>query len=925
MSITKSKNLIQVQRPLTSFNTPLIADLNNDGLLDYLTTTTEIGSNTGEPVRLYLSNSQGTYTNRSDLILGGFTSLWTQKILAADLNNDGLQDVVLGTAPEQENSRTENGVGTNTANHLNWGSPQYVLIQNEDGTFTPLQTIATTYEAHSINVADFNNDGFKDILYVSDVNAQSNGQIPKLLLNTGHNSFTDADLSSIIGTGATAGNFRTFYATVGDFNNDNNQDIVFLQGGYQQGAYTFIALGNGRGGFTRGSQLPMVPDSMGGEAATEEGDAVLDLNYDGYLDLIVCVVNRRDNLGDLSPTHLQILINDGQGQFTDQTTQWLGNFATTTFGISSRLLQSYIPGTPLIPLSVSISVKGSSNGYLQEPIFLYNTGSKLISIYDPYWDKENSSGNGFNFNGIQWRLENGKITTVYDDWNGNLVSATLNPSDELTYYRPHDAFVVIDQDSRTLAIDDGLAFSTEFYRPWTYAMPSYVKDMERELLQNIPGNRILLGTKDNDFISVGNAYAGTGNNVLIGNGGNDALLGGSGNDIFIPSSIGTTYVYGGSGNDTVVLSQSKNAYTITGSDTVYSIKNGSVTYTLENITYVRFGDQTLDLITQAVHPNAGLSGINYVNDYSSALVVANTTFVGNDTSNTLVVNGISSNFSISDSENVETLIDNTGALGKEFLINIESIQFTDQTITIGVASIKGTASKDKIAGTTDDDEIYGYAGNDTVSGLAGNDTLDGGLGNDGMVGGIGNDTYYIDATKDVVTEKANEGTDTVVSTATYTLANNIENLTLSGSSAINATGNTSNNTIIGSEAVNSINGGLGKDTLTGGDGNDTFVFNTKIGPANVDTLTDFAPGTDKIALDDAIFSKLKGLSNLADNLYIQSIPGISTQDSNDYLFYDFESGRLYYDADGSGTKSAAVMIAIVGSATEITAADFVVI
>ncbi len=133
------------------------------------------------------------------------------------------------------------------------------------------------------------------------------------------------------------------------------------------------------------------------------------------------------------------------------------------------------------------------------------------------------------------------------------------------------------------------------------------------------------------------------------------------------------------------------------------------------------------------------------------------------------------------------------------------------------------------------------------------------------------------------------------------------------------------NTIIAGIGNDSINGGLGNDTLAGGDGNDTFAFNSKLGASNIDTITDFTSGADKIALDDAIFSKLKGISNLADNLYIQSIPGISTQDSNDYLFYDFESGRLYYDADGSGTKSAAVMIAIVGSATEISGGDFMII
>jgi hypothetical protein len=87
---------------------------------------------------------------------------------------------------------------------------------------------------------------------------------------------------------------------------------------------------------------------------------------------------------------------------------------------------------------------------------------------------------------------------------------------------------------------------------------------------------------------------------------------------------------------------------------------------------------------------------------------------------------------------------------------------------------------------------------------------------------------------------------------------------------------------------------------------------------------------DKIALAGSIFSKLKGVTNLSDNLYVQSIVGIPTRDdnvTNDYLFYDLESGRLYYDSDGygSGTKDA-VQIATIGTGgVSLTANDFLVL
>jgi len=83
--------------------------------------------------------------------------------------------------------------------------------------------------------------------------------------------------------------------------------------------------------------------------------------------------------------------------------------------------------------------------------------------------------------------------------------------------------------------------------------------------------------------------------------------------------------------------------------------------------------------------------------------------------------------------------------------------------------------------------------------------------------------YFIDNTNDIVTELANEGTDTVKSTISYTLDSNVENLILLGSSNLNATGNALNNSLTGNIGNNILTGGAGKDTLIGGYGNDTYI------------------------------------------------------------------------------------------------------
>jgi Ca2+-binding RTX toxin-like protein len=116
----------------------------------------------------------------------------------------------------------------------------------------------------------------------------------------------------------------------------------------------------------------------------------------------------------------------------------------------------------------------------------------------------------------------------------------------------------------------------------------------------------------------------------------------------------------------------------------------------------------------------------------------------------------------------------------------------------------------------------GNALNNVLIGNAANNSLSGGAGNDTMLGGAGNDTYSVDSTLDVVTENLNEGTDTVLSTVTYTLGVNVENLTLQGATAINGTGNSLSNVITGNTGNNLLDGGAGHDTVNGGNGNDTL-------------------------------------------------------------------------------------------------------
>jgi Ca2+-binding RTX toxin-like protein len=172
----------------------------------------------------------------------------------------------------------------------------------------------------------------------------------------------------------------------------------------------------------------------------------------------------------------------------------------------------------------------------------------------------------------------------------------------------------------------------------------------------------------------------------------------------------------------------------------------------------------------------------------------------------------------------------TGTNGNDFIddffFNDNFIDGLDGNDTLygwtGNDKIFGGNGNDKLYGEADNDTLIGSNGNDSIFGGSGNDSLSGGDGSDSMEGGIGNDIYTVDNIGDVVKEFANEGTDTVKAYISYTLGDNVENLTLDGDRVINGTGNSLNNKITGNKTNNVLDGLGGNDTVSGNGGNDTL-------------------------------------------------------------------------------------------------------
>jgi Ca2+-binding RTX toxin-like protein len=150
------------------------------------------------------------------------------------------------------------------------------------------------------------------------------------------------------------------------------------------------------------------------------------------------------------------------------------------------------------------------------------------------------------------------------------------------------------------------------------------------------------------------------------------------------------------------------------------------------------------------------------------------------------------------------------------------------------------------AGNALDNRIVGNSAVNLLKGLAGNDYLDGAGGADTLQGGLGDDIYRVDSAAVKVVELVKEGSDTVVSSVTYTLSANVENLRLDGTANINGTGNTEDNRIIGNAGANVLTGLAGNDyldgaggldTLVGGKGDDTYVVG-QIGERVIEQATE---------------------------------------------------------------------------------------
>ncbi|ESQ90085.1 hypothetical protein ABAC460_09970 [Asticcacaulis sp. AC460] len=359
------------------------------------------------------------------------------------------------------------------------------------------------------------------------------------------------------------------------------------------------------------------------------------------------------------------------------------------------------------------------------------------------------------------------------------------------------------------------------------------------------GNGLANAVTGND--GANHLNGGDGDDTLTGGAGSDSLAGGGGNDSYVVETGDVVTELAGEGTDTVVsavtwtLADEVEILTLTGAADIDGSGNTGNNLLTGNTGANRLdGGAGNDSLT-------ALGGHDWLEGGSGA-----DSMVGGLGDDTYVVDDagdVVSELSSQGSDTVRSSI-TFSLIGKQ----VETLVLT------GVAAINATGNSfnNLVTGNDAGNVLNGSTGSDTLAGMGGNDSLIGGVGADSLAGGLGDDTYVVDDIADATFEADGEGTDLIQTALGWTLSDQIENLTLTGSAAVNATGNGLGNVLTGNSGANRLDGGAGADSLAGGGGNDTYVVDTA---GDVITETSGA-GTDLVetALSHTLAANVENLT-----------------------------------------------------------------
>ncbi|MGG5809358.1 Calx-beta domain-containing protein [Falsiroseomonas sp. CW058] len=441
-----------------------------------------------------------------------------------------------------------------------------------------------------------------------------------------------------------------------------------------------------------------------------------------------------------------------------------------------------------------------------------------------------------------------------------------------------------------------------------------------------------------------------GRDRLSGGAGADTLLGGLDHDTLLGED-GADSLDGGAGADSLVGGAGDDAYAFGLGDAILEAVGGGADTVFASVSILLAPNIETLVLT-------GADSIGGTGNTLGNLIIGNdapNALVGNGGADTLVGGAGNDSYRV---DNLDRIVELEGGgqdtvvaltnFSIETMDHVEVLQLAGTEMTNGI----GNARDNLVIGNTLANRLHGLAGDDTLSGGAGDDWLRAGDGNDSLVGGAGldrldggagNDTYSL-ADADTIVEGLDGGTDLVVSLVTAVLGANVENLSLTGGSAIDGTGNGLANVLIGNALANrldgaggadSIAGGNGADTLVGGAGADTLaggpsddIFLLRNAAEGGDLLTDYVARFEQLAVSAAGFGGglAPGMDLNTPGRFVANLTGLAMGPAGTGQFiYETDALTLWWDADGTGALAAQRLVVFAAAVAGFNGAEISVI
>jgi Ca2+-binding RTX toxin-like protein len=473
------------------------------------------------------------------------------------------------------------------------------------------------------------------------------------------------------------------------------------------------------------------------------------------------------------------------------------------------------------------------------------------------------------------------------------------------------------------------------------------------------GNDTIIGTAGADSV-----IGGSGQDSLLGAGGNDTLDGGIGND-WLDGGSGTNSLIGGDGNDTFIARSSSDKVVEASNAGIDTILTDLASYSLaaltqvENLSYTGGGSATLtgnglanrvaggsgndslsggsgnDTLTGSAgndtltgsFGNDSLDGGDGNDLFSIGTAAGTDTFIGGSGQDRILATAANAVIGIGQISGIETI--DGGAFANVRIVATAASELLDfgSTTLIGIAAIDGGNGKDTINGSAASDTIIGGFGNDSMNGGDGDDTFLVGTssGSDTFLGGSGHDRIVATAANAVITISAMGGIEAIdgAGFANVRIAGtagldqmDFSAVTLTGIAAIQ--GGNGKDTITGSASDDTIVGGNGQDLMTGGAGADTFAFATTAESSRTtpDTISDFVHGTDRIDLSAIDGDGTAGSVNMFNWIGSAAFTGTAGE-----LRFALSGGNTLIMGDTNGDGVADIQIVLSGSVT-VASGDF---